>query len=123
VAAITGCRVGIGTKCRRAGGTPYPATSWPLGIDIGAEELFGVLSTAGQSFAACGDCGRGFGEIRGCGWTEPQGWGRRLVGIGGSTVAGIFETIDDGGCMVVRLPAARGSRYLRARSILVRQRR
>src|ERR1700760_3575428 len=58
--------VGIGTNVVSAPeGTPTPATSLAaLGIQIGAEELFALLSDARAEFRGIWDDGRGFGEIR-----------------------------------------------------------
>lgn len=102
--------VGIGTNVIAAPeGTPTPATSLKaLGIDIGAEELFAALSDSWTEFVSIWDSGRGFGEIR-------EMWLRRAAGLGqpvsilsgGSTVKGIFDTIDETGCMIVRTPEGR----------------
>src|SRR6202043_41985 len=58
--------VGIGTNIVAAPeGTPTPATSLAsLGIEVGAEELFGALSDSWAEFRGVWDAGRGFGEIR-----------------------------------------------------------
>src|ERR1700688_3673383 len=58
--------VGIGTNVVAAPeGTPTPAISLAaLGVDVGAEELFGALSDSWTEFAGLWDRGRGFGEIR-----------------------------------------------------------
>src|ERR1700694_2514311 len=58
--------VGIGTNVIAAPeGTPTPATSLAcMGVHIGAEELFAVLSDAWAEFRGVWDNGRGFGEIR-----------------------------------------------------------
>jgi BirA family transcriptional regulator, biotin operon repressor / biotin---[acetyl-CoA-carboxylase] ligase len=102
--------VGIGTNVVAAPeGTPTPATSLAaLGVHIGAEELFAELSDAWAEFRALWDNGRGFGEIR-------RQWLERATGLGqpvairtsGSTVEGIFDTIDDTGCMIVRTSEGR----------------
>src|SRR6202035_5749149 len=57
--------VGIGTNVVAAPeGTPTRATSLAaLGIDVGAEELFGALSDSWAEFRGVWDAGRGFGEI------------------------------------------------------------
>ena len=88
-------------------GTPTPAISLAaLGVQIGAEELFSVLSDSWVEFRGIWDNGRGFGQIR-------KLWLERATGLGqavaiksaGSTIEGIFETIDAQGCMIVRTPA------------------
>src|ERR1700675_2550733 len=97
--------VGIGTNVIAAPeGTPTPATSLAaLGVNIGAEELFAVLSDSWTEFRGIWDRGRGFGEIR-------RLWLERAAGLGqpvairtaGAPIEGIFDTIDDTGCMIVR---------------------
>src|SRR5258707_253602 len=69
--------VGIGTNVIAAPeGTPTPATSLTaLGVDIGAEELFAVLSDYWAEFRGLWDNGRGFGEIR-------RLWLARAAGLG-----------------------------------------
>src|SRR6267154_3062040 len=69
--------VGIGTNVVAAPeGTPTPATSLAaLGIDVGAEELFGALSDSWTEFRGIWDDGRGFGEIR-------RLWLERAAGLG-----------------------------------------
>jgi BirA family transcriptional regulator, biotin operon repressor / biotin---[acetyl-CoA-carboxylase] ligase len=99
--------VGIGTNVVAAPeGTPYPATSLAaLGIDIGAEELFAVLSDNWAEFRGIWDNGRGFGEIRRAWLERAAGLGQPVtVQIGGATVAGAFDTIDEAGCLIVRTP-------------------
>ena len=65
--------VGIGTNVVAAPeGTPTPAISLAaLGVHIGAEELFAALSDAWVEFRGIWDNGRGFAEIRSCGWSAP----------------------------------------------------
>jgi BirA family biotin operon repressor/biotin-[acetyl-CoA-carboxylase] ligase len=88
-------------------GTPTPAISLAaLGVQIGAEELFSVLSDSWVEFRSIWDNGRGFAQIR-------KLWLERATGLGqavaiksaGSTIEGTFETIDAQGCMIVRTPA------------------
>ena len=85
-------------------GTPTPAISLAaLGVQVGAEELFSVLSDAWVEFRGIWDNGRGFGDIR-------KAWLDRAAGLGqpvaiksaGSTIEGTFDTIDEEGCMIVR---------------------
>jgi BirA family transcriptional regulator, biotin operon repressor / biotin---[acetyl-CoA-carboxylase] ligase len=97
--------VGIGTNVVAAPeGTPTPATSLAaLGIEVGAEELFGALSDSWAEFRGVWDAGRGFGEIRRLWLERAAGLGQPIaVHTGVSTVEGVFETIDETGCMVVR---------------------
>ncbi|HTA99988.1 MAG TPA: biotin--[acetyl-CoA-carboxylase] ligase, partial [Bradyrhizobium sp.] len=85
-------------------GTPTPATSLAaLGIDVGAEELFGALSDSWAEYRGVWDGGRGCGEVRRLWRERAAGLGQPVsVHTGASTVEGIFETIDETGCMMVR---------------------
>ena len=97
--------VGIGTNVVAApAGTPTPATSLAaLGVTASAEELFAGLSDAWAEFRGIWDNGRGFGEIR-LKWLEcAAGLGQPVaVQAGASTVEGIFDTIDEVGCLIIR---------------------
>jgi BirA family transcriptional regulator, biotin operon repressor / biotin---[acetyl-CoA-carboxylase] ligase len=110
--AVTGDRlavvVGIGTNVVAAPeGTPTPATSLAaLGVHIGAEELFAVLSDCWTEFRGLWDNGRGFGEIRTLWLERAAGLGQPVaIQSGTSTVQGIFDTIDEQGCLIVRTSA------------------
>ena len=112
--------VGIGTNVVAAPeGTPTPATSLTaLGVNIGAEELFAVLSDAWAEFRGIWDNGRGFGEIRRLWLERAAGLGQQVaVQTGGSAVEGTFDTLDDSGCMVIgtadgkRVPISAGDVY------------
>jgi BirA family transcriptional regulator, biotin operon repressor / biotin---[acetyl-CoA-carboxylase] ligase len=102
--------VGIGTNVVAAPeGTPTPATSLAaLGVQIGAEGLFTVLSDTWAEFRGIWDHGRGFDEIR-------QRWLARAAGLGqpvairtgGSAVEGTFDSIDETGCLMVRTSGGR----------------
>jgi BirA family biotin operon repressor/biotin-[acetyl-CoA-carboxylase] ligase len=97
--------VGIGTNVVAAPeGTPTPAVSLAaLGVHIGAEELFGALSDAWVEFRGIWDRGRGFGEIRRLWLERAAGLGQPVaIQSGGSTVEGIFDSIDETGCLIVR---------------------
>jgi BirA family transcriptional regulator, biotin operon repressor / biotin---[acetyl-CoA-carboxylase] ligase len=97
--------VGIGANVIAAPeGTPTPATSLAaLGIDVGAEELFGALSDSWAELRGIWDAGRGFSEIRRLWLERAAGLGQPVaVHTGASTMQGIFDTIDQTGCMVVR---------------------
>jgi BirA family biotin operon repressor/biotin-[acetyl-CoA-carboxylase] ligase len=97
--------VGIGTNVVAAPeGTPSPATSLAaLGVHIGAEELFTALSDAWAQFRGIWDNGRGFGQIRRLWLERAHGLGAPVaIQTGGATVEGIFDTIDEQGCLVVR---------------------
>jgi BirA family biotin operon repressor/biotin-[acetyl-CoA-carboxylase] ligase len=112
--------VGIGTNVVAAPeGTPTPATSLKaLGVDVGAEDLFGVLSDAWAEYRGIWDNGRGFGEIRGKWLERAAGLGQPVsIQSGASTVTGTFDTIDDAGCLIVataegrRVPISAGDVY------------
>jgi len=102
--------VGIGTNVVAAPeGTPTPATSLAaLGIDIGAEELFAVLSDSWADFRGIWDNGRGFGEIRRLWLERATGLGQPVaIRSGGSNLEGTFDTIDESGCMIIRTSEGR----------------
>src|SRR5258707_11166037 len=97
--------VGIGTNVVAAPeGTPTPATSLAaLGVNIGAEELFATPSDPWAEFRGLWDTGPGFGEIRRLWLARAAGLGQPVaVHTGAATVEGIFDTIDETGCMMVR---------------------
>jgi BirA family biotin operon repressor/biotin-[acetyl-CoA-carboxylase] ligase len=97
--------VGIGTNVVAAPqGTPTPATSLAaLGVNIGAEELFGELSDSWAEFRGIWDQGRGFGEIRRLWLERATGLGQPVaIQAGATAVEGTFDTIDESGCMIVR---------------------
>jgi BirA family biotin operon repressor/biotin-[acetyl-CoA-carboxylase] ligase len=115
--------VGIGTNVVAAPeGTPTPATSLhALGIQISAADLFCALSDAWVEFRGIWDGGRGFAEIRRRWLERAAGLGEKVaVSTGAATIEGIFETIDDAGCLVVRtaggrrVPVAAGEVYFGA---------
>jgi len=121
---VTGNRlavvVGIGTNVVAAPeGTPTPAVSLAaLGVHVGAEELFAVLSDAWVEFRGIWDNGRGFGEIRRLWLARAAGLGEPVaINTGAATIAGTFDTIDETGCLIVRttegkhLPIAAGEVY------------
>jgi BirA family biotin operon repressor/biotin-[acetyl-CoA-carboxylase] ligase len=102
--------VGIGTNVVAAPeGTPTPATSLAaLGVHVGAEDVFAALSDAWTEFRGVWDLGRGFGEIRRRWLERASGLGQPVsVMAGGAAIEGIFDTIDEAGCLVVRRPDGR----------------
>ncbi|MDR3468370.1 MAG: biotin--[acetyl-CoA-carboxylase] ligase [Xanthobacteraceae bacterium] len=115
--------VGIGVNVVAAPeATMFPATSLHgLGIHVGAAELFTALAEEWARLKALWDNGRGFALIR-------KLWLERASGLGGevsvrlaeATVSGVFETIDDAGCLVVRtasgerVPVSAGDVYFGA---------
>lgn len=112
--------VGIGTNVVAAPeGTPTPATSLhTLGIQVSAEELFRALSDTWVEFRGIWNNGRGFAEIRRLWLDRAVGLGERVaINTGAATIEGIFDTIDETGCLIVRtaegkrLPIAAGEVY------------
>ena len=97
--------VGMGTNVIAAPeGTPTPATSLKaLGLNATAETLFTALSDSWAECFGIWDQGRGFDEIRRRWLALAAGLGQPVAVLtGNSTVAGIFDTIDNTGCMIVR---------------------
>lgn len=97
--------VGMGVNVAHAPtDLPYPATSLAaLGSSTDAASVFAALSREWVALERVWDRGRGFAEIR-------RLWLARAAGLGGVVAVrsregvrrGIFETIDDGGQLVVR---------------------
>jgi BirA family biotin operon repressor/biotin-[acetyl-CoA-carboxylase] ligase len=97
--------VGIGTNVVGAPeGTPTPATSLAaLGYEVTAEDLFMQLSDAWAEFRGIWDNGRGFADIRKSWLAGAVGLGEPVAIRSGSvTIEGIFETLDEQGCLIVR---------------------
>jgi BirA family biotin operon repressor/biotin-[acetyl-CoA-carboxylase] ligase len=97
--------VGIGTNVVAfPQGTPYPATSLnALGVQVGAEDLFNALSDSWSEYRGIWDEGRGFPEIRKQWLARAAGLGEPVsIQSGSSTISGIFDTIDESGCLIVR---------------------
>jgi BirA family biotin operon repressor/biotin-[acetyl-CoA-carboxylase] ligase len=102
--------VGIGTNVVGAPeGTPTPATSLAaLGFEVTAEDLFTQLSDAWAEFRGVWDNGRGFADIRKFWLAGAVGLGEPVaIRSGGATIEGIFETLDEQGCLIVRTPEGR----------------
>lgn len=97
--------VGIGTNVVAfPEGTPYPATSLhALGVQVGAEDLFYALSDSWSEYRGIWDEGRGFPEIRKQWLARAAGLGEPVsIQSGSSIISGIFDTIDESGCLIVR---------------------
>lgn len=102
--------VGIGTNIVAAPeGTPTPAVSLAaLGVQISAEELFSALSDAWVEFRGIWDNGRGFAEIRKLWLERAARLGEPIeIHTGTMVLEGIFDTIDDTGCLIVRTAEGR----------------
>ncbi|MDB5617079.1 MAG: Biotin--acetyl-CoA-carboxylase ligase [Tardiphaga sp.] len=109
--------VGIGTNVVAfPEGTPYPATSLnALGVQVGAEDLFNALSDSWAEYRGIWDNGRGFREIRTSWLARAAGLGEPVsIQSGSSIISGIFDTIDESGCLIVstsdgkRIPISAG---------------
>jgi BirA family biotin operon repressor/biotin-[acetyl-CoA-carboxylase] ligase len=97
--------VGMGTNIIAAPeGLPAPATSLAaLGLQTTAEQVFLALSDSWAEFRGVWDGGRGFDEIRRRWLALAAGLGQPVsIHTGQTTVSGIFDTIDDTGCMIVQ---------------------
>lgn len=102
--------VGIGTNIVAAPeGTPTPAVSLAaLGVQISAEELFSALTDAWVEFRGIWDDGRGFAEIRKLWLARAARLGEPIaIDTGTMVLEGIFDTIDDTGCLIVRTAEGR----------------
>lgn len=102
--------VGIGTNIVAAPeGTPTPAVSLAaLGVQISAEELFSALTDAWVEFRGIWDDGRGFAEIRKLWLERAARLGEPIaIHMGTMVLEGIFDTIDDTGCLIVRTAEGR----------------
>ena len=102
--------VGIGTNVVAAPeGTPTPAVSLAaLGVHVRAEELFAALSDSWAEFRGIWGNGRGFNQLRELWLARAAGLGQAVaIKSGSSTIEGIFDTIDEQGCMIVRTPEGR----------------
>ncbi|TGE02485.1 biotin--[acetyl-CoA-carboxylase] ligase [Methylobacterium nonmethylotrophicum] len=98
--------VGVGVNVAGApDGLPYAATSLAqAGYAVDAPGLFRLLTGAWVEAERIWDEGRGFAGIREAWLSAAAGLnGPVSVQTGGRMVSGIFETIDEGGRLVVRL--------------------
>ena len=96
--------VGMGVNIVSAPeGTPYPATSLAaLGINAEAGDLFMALSESWAEYRSIWDDGKGFAEIRRMWLERAAGLGETVsIQTGGASTEGIFETIDETGCMIL----------------------
>lgn len=100
-----GIAVGIGVNVLSAPqGVPYPATSLSaLGRNVTAEQLFSALSDAWIGYMRLWDEGRGMARIRSLWLARAAGLGAPVsVQLGDCLVRGVFETLDDGGRLLLR---------------------
>lgn len=104
VGGITAVVIGIGVNVAAAPvDVPYPATSLAdLGVGTDAGAVFAALSDAWVSRHAQWDEGRGLAAVRSDWLSRAAGLGGAVaVRIGERTVRGVFETLDEDGCLVV----------------------
>lgn len=97
--------VGIGVNIVAAPeGTPYPATSLAAqGFTLSAGDVFTALTDGWTKLFALWDNGRGFRKIRDLWLDRAAGLGEPVtIRNGESKVSGIFETIDDSGCLILK---------------------
>lgn len=109
-AATFAVAIGIGVNVTHAPeGLPYPAVALrSLGMPLDAPALL-ALSDAWAGLESLWTSGGGFPVIRRLWLERAAGLGERVaVQLGSETLAGIFETIDNSGRLVVHL--ADGSR-------------
>lgn len=97
-------------------GTPYPATSLAeSGSAVSAQQLFAAFSDSWVESFRLWDNGRGMDALRSRWLTYAAGVGKAVsINVGNRTVAGIFETVDENGHLIVltnegqRMPIASG---------------
>lgn len=102
--------VGIGINNVAAPeGTPFPATSLVAeGLQLTAEDTFLALSDAWADLFTLWDNGRNFDAIRKLWLASAFNLGGAVsVQLGERTIEGVFEAIDETGCMIVATPQGR----------------
>ncbi len=101
VAIVTGFGVNVVAS---PSDTPYPAISLAArGIAASAQDVFAALSEAWSAFFALWDKGRGFPKIRDLWLDRAAGVGEPMaIRNGEKVLSGIFETIDDTGCLLLK---------------------
>ena len=98
--------IGIGVNCiHHPDGTEFPATDLAaVGVRATPEHLFTPLSAAMASRLAQWDRGAGFAAIRSNWLARARGLGKPIrVALAEQELTGQFETIDQGGRLVLRL--------------------
>ncbi|RTL54515.1 MAG: biotin--[acetyl-CoA-carboxylase] ligase [Bradyrhizobiaceae bacterium] len=84
--------------------TPYPATSLAAhGLAWTAEDVFSALSDKWTKLVSLWDNGAGFPKIRDLWLDRAAGLGEPMtIRNGESVLSGLFETIDDTGCLILK---------------------
>ncbi|MDB5522114.1 MAG: Biotin--acetyl-CoA-carboxylase ligase [Tardiphaga sp.] len=112
--------VGMGTNVvATPENMPYEtACLHALGVSASAEDLFAALSDSWQEMRGIWNNGLGFPDVRALWLERAAGLGQAVsIKTGTSVISGIFDTIDDTGCMIVvttdhkRIPIAAGDVY------------
>jgi BirA family biotin operon repressor/biotin-[acetyl-CoA-carboxylase] ligase len=99
--------VGLGVNVAAAPeGLSYPATSLAtLGHTVTAEEVFKALSDSWIVCESLWDEGRGMAALRERWLAAAAGVGEEIaVRLGSETLRGTFDTIDEAGYLILRLP-------------------
>ena len=99
--------VGIGVNVVAAPeGMGYPAVSLAgLGYPVQADNLFASLTDTFVKYDSLWDGGRGFADIRRIWLERAHGVGKSVsIHMGDRIEDGIFETLDEQGCLVLRRP-------------------
>jgi BirA family biotin operon repressor/biotin-[acetyl-CoA-carboxylase] ligase len=102
--------VGIGVNClQHPSDTPYPATNLAAcGVDVSPQSLFEALARAMDCRLTQWGRGSGFASIRRDWLARAASLGNDVhVGTADRDLFGRFETIDDAGRLVLRLPDGR----------------
>jgi BirA family biotin operon repressor/biotin-[acetyl-CoA-carboxylase] ligase len=75
-------------------------------MEVSAEDLFAALSDGWAEFRGIWNDGEGFGELRRLWLERAAGLGEPVsIKSGETVIEGIFDTIDEQGCMIVRTAA------------------
>ena len=99
--------IGIGVNCTaHPAGAAYPATDLAAaGAGVSAAALFAALSVKMPGRLAQWNRGNGFATIRADWLARAAGLGGNIrVGLADRELAGRFEGLDDGGCLVLIAP-------------------
>jgi BirA family biotin operon repressor/biotin-[acetyl-CoA-carboxylase] ligase len=102
--AIAGIGINIGSAPQ---GLPYPAASLAaLGRHVRPEQLFTALADAWLDYERLWDDGRGMARIRARWLDHAANVGEEItVALGGRSVTGVLETLDEQGRLLLRTEA------------------
>jgi BirA family biotin operon repressor/biotin-[acetyl-CoA-carboxylase] ligase len=102
--------IGIGVNCiQHPAGTEFPATDLAAaGVRASPEGVFEALSGAVVTRLAQWNCGAGFEAVRAAWLERASGRGKPIrVAEPAGERTGMFETIDERGRLMLRLPDGR----------------